>query len=147
MYDGGVRVPFIIRWPNHVPAGRLDEQSVISGIDWLPTLASLAGVTFDSAKVEGEDVSQAWLGHTFTRTKPLFWKASAPSSPAGILEGQWKLIRPTGRGDVELYDLAKDPAEATNVAATQPAIAQRLTDKVTAWTKTLPKEYIKASND
>ena len=39
-YEGGIRIPFIVRWPGHVPAGRVDEQSVISGADWLPTLCA-----------------------------------------------------------------------------------------------------------
>src|SRR5256885_15436492 len=74
MYEGGVRVPFIIRWPGHVPAGRVDDKSVISGIDWLPTLCQIVGITLPSIDFDGEDVSAAWLGKIHTRTKPLVWK-------------------------------------------------------------------------
>ncbi len=144
MYEGGVRVPFIIRWPGHVTAGRIDEQSVICGIDWLPTLCAIDSVKLPAADFEGEDVSPAWLGGEHHRTKPLFWKTSAPNSPAGIREGQWKLIHPTRRGEVELYDLATDRAETKNVAAVHPEIARRLATQVEAWVATLPKEYIKA---
>ena len=42
-WEGGVRVPWIVRWPGHVLAGRTDERSVISGVDWLPTLSAITG--------------------------------------------------------------------------------------------------------
>jgi len=145
MYEGGVRAPFIIRWPGHVPAGRVDKDSLLSGIDWLPTLCSLAGVKIDATKFEGQDASRAWLGDKFARTKPLLWKTSAPNSPAGIREGQWKLMQGARRrGELELYDLATDPSETKNVAAQNPDIAARLAAKLAAWTDTLPKEYIKS---
>lgn len=62
MYEGGIRVPWIVRWPGHVPAKRVDEKSVISGADYLPTLCALTGVTIDSNKFVGEDTSAAWTG-------------------------------------------------------------------------------------
>ena len=77
--EGGLRVPWIVRWPGHVPAGRVDEQSVISAVDYLPTLCALTGVAINATDFEGEDVSAAWLGKaTHTRTKPLLWKTSSP---------------------------------------------------------------------
>lgn len=148
MYEGGVRVPFIVRWPGRVPAGRFDETSVIGGIDWLPTLCHIAGVTIDASKFDGEDVSAAWMGTAaHTRTKPLFWKTSAPASPSGIREGQWKLVHPTRRrGEMELYDLTKDPGEKDNVAVQNPEIVKQLSAKVQAWVAVLPKEYDKTSD-
>jgi arylsulfatase A-like enzyme len=148
MYEGGVRVPFVVRWPGHVPAGRVDEKSMISGIDWLPTICRIAGVLIDEVSFSGEDVSHAWFGaRAHTRTKPLFWKTSAVGSDAGIRDGQWKLILPTRkRGETELYDLASDAAEHTNVAAQNPQIVERLSAKLHTWTATLPKEYVKSDD-
>ncbi|MBC7816895.1 MAG: sulfatase-like hydrolase/transferase [Planctomycetaceae bacterium] len=145
MYEGGVRVPFLIRWPGHVPAGRIDQQSVISGIDWLPTLCRIAGVKINASDFDGEDVSQAWFGQaTHTRTKPLFWKVSNPGAPVGIRDGQWKLHFPNRkRGEVELYDLANDRVETTNVATKHPDVVQRLTARAKQWDATLPTEYEK----
>ncbi len=75
MYEGGVRVPWIVRWPGHVPANRVDEKSVISGADFLPTLCALTGVKIDIRDFDGEDASAAWLGTAdHVRTKPLFGK-------------------------------------------------------------------------
>ncbi|MFT3920910.1 MAG: sulfatase-like hydrolase/transferase [Myxococcales bacterium] len=143
-YEGGVRVPFIIRWPGHVPANRTDEKSVISGIDWLPTLCKISGIKIKAADFDGEDVSASWLGKTHVRTKPLLWKTSAANSDPAIRDGQWKLHGSNRRrGEVELYDIIADPGETRNLAAEKPDIVKALSDKLTAWTATLPKEYVK----
>lgn len=148
MYEGGVRVPWIVRWPGRVPAGRVDDRSVLSGADWLPTLCAIAGVKINPADFEGEDTSAAWWGGTHTRTRPLFWKTSAAGSSAGIREDRWKLIYPTRRngGELELYDILADPAETKNVAAEHPEVVRQLSAKVQAWVATLPKEYIKSDD-
>lgn len=148
MYEGGVRVPWIVRWPRKVPAGRVDEQSVLSGVDWLPTLCTIANVKIPSEQIEGEDTSAAWFGGTHVRTRPLLWKTSATGSSAGIRDGKWKLIYPTRKngGELELYDLGADPSESNNLASQHPDVTKALSAKVSAWVATLPKEYIK-SND
>jgi N-acetylgalactosamine-6-sulfatase len=149
MYEGGVRVPWIVRWPAHVPAGRVDTQSVLSGADWLPTLCAIAGLSISAGDFDGEDTSAAWLGKaTHVRTKPLLWKTSAPGSSAGVREAQWKLVYPTRKngGDLELYDILADPAETHNVGAHHPDVVKRLSAKVQAWIDTLPKEYIKTND-
>lgn len=148
-WEGGIRVPWIIRWPNHVPAGRTDEQSVLSGLDWLPTLCAIAGIKINSDDFEGEDVSSAWLGKSVhARSKPLLWKTSSPGSEAFIRQGNWKLRYPTRRrdGELELYDLAIDPFEANNVADNHVELVRELSSKAKSWVESLPKEYIKAED-
>lgn len=148
-WEGGVRVPWIVRWPGHVPAGRVDERSVISGVDWLPTLCTIAGVKINAADFDGEDTSAAWFGKaTHVRTKPLLWKTSSPGSEALIREGQWKLCFPTRKkdGEIELYDIIADPAESKNVAKQHPDIVKRLSAKVESWVATLPKAYEKTKD-
>lgn len=147
--EGGVRVPFIVRWPGHVSAGRTDEKSVTSGIDWLPTLCRIAGAAIDAADFEGEDVSAAWFGNaTHMRTKPLLWKTSAIGSDAAIRDGKWKLFIPTRKNgiEVQLYDMDADATETRNLAQTQPEVVQRLRAKLESWIATLPKDYIKADD-
>lgn len=143
-HEGGVRIPFIIRWPGHVPAGRVDETSVLSGMDWLPTLCSLTETPLPPLAWDGEDVSRAWLGGVHRRSKPLFWKTSASNSAPAIRVENWKFHgshRP--RGEVELYDLATDPVERVNVAEKHPEVVARLSATLKAWTESLPKEYVK----
>lgn len=148
-WEGGVRVPWIVRWPDHVPAGRKDEQSVISGVDWLPTLCTIAGVKINANDFDGEDTSAAWLGKgPHKRAKPLLWKTSSPGSDSLIREGQWKLRHPTRKkdGELELYDMLADPAESNNLASQYPGIVKKLSAKVEAWVASLPKEYIKTDD-
>jgi arylsulfatase A-like enzyme len=148
-YEGGVRIPFIIRWPGHVPAQRVDEKSVLSGADWLPTLCQITGAALPSSDFDGEDVSAAWLGKTeHVRTKPLLWKTSAPGSDAGIREGQWKLFYPTRKNGCELalYDISTDPSESKNLVKEHPEIVKQLSATVSAWVATLPKEYLKSKD-
>jgi N-acetylgalactosamine-6-sulfatase len=147
MYEGGVRIPLIIRWPGHVPAGRIDEASVTSGIDWLPTLCAITGVKINAADFEGENVSSAWLGKTFARSRPLLWKTSTTRSEMAIRDGQWKLHDPNrNRGEVELFDVTSDPGERNNLAATRPDVVKVLRDKLAQWNSTLPTDYIKADD-
>ncbi|CAN5660535.1 sulfatase-like hydrolase/transferase [soil metagenome] len=148
-WEGGVRVPWIVRWPGHVPAGRTDEQSVISGADFLPTLCAIAGVKINPADFDGEDVSAAWLGQApHVRTKPLLWKTSSPGSDSLIREGQWKLRLPTRKkdGEIELYDILADPAESKNLATEHPDIVKKLSAKLEAWVGALPEEYVKTDD-
>ncbi|MDC0325594.1 sulfatase-like hydrolase/transferase, partial [bacterium] len=105
-FEGGIRVPFIIRWPGHVQPGRVNDSNVISFIDWMPTLAKIAGIKTLPVKYDGEDVSDIWKGSTRSRVNPLFWKTSSSGSTPAMREGNWKLHLPRKqRSKPELYDL------------------------------------------
>ncbi|MCS7469589.1 sulfatase-like hydrolase/transferase [Stieleria sp. ICT_E10.1] len=143
-YEGGTRVPFIVRWPGKVEAGRVDTQNVCSFIDWLPTLCAIAGVDELPKPIDGEDISDIWFGTDRERTKPLFWKTSAVGATPAMREGNWKLHLPRKqRGEPELYDLSIDPSESRNVAEQHPDVVKTLSRKVKAWAATLPTEYSK----
>jgi N-acetylgalactosamine-6-sulfatase len=142
LYEGGTRVPFIIRWPGHVQAGRIDTQNVCSFIDWLPTLCAITGVEDVPDSLDGEDISDIWLGADRKRKKTLFWRASATGSTPVIRDGQWKLHLNRGRG-VELYNLSTDPSEDHNVAGEYPDVVDGLSEKLRTWTAELPARYEK----
>lgn len=136
-YEGGVRIPLIIRWPGHVPSGRLDEDSMVSGIDWLPTLCALTGSTIEPNDFDGENVALAWLGETHVRSRPLLWRTGAGDA---IRDGRWKLhLSPRSGSPVELYELVLDVGERRNVAKAHPDVVARLSDKIAAWTAALPR--------
>lgn len=148
MYEGGIRTFGLVRWPGKVPAGRRDETSVTGGVDFLPTICKLAGVTLpEGLNPDGEDVSDIWLGQTRPRSKPLYWEwlfsvqgvdQGYMPPPLAVRDGDWKLFCDHKGGSVQLYDIAHDPSEQQDLAATKPEIVAALTQKALDWVKTLP---------
>lgn len=151
LYEGGVREPFIVRWPGQVPAGRVDEQSVLNAVDLLPTFCGLARAPLPAgAAIDGEDVRAALFGKPFTRSKPLFWeygrneksfhypKGRDRSPNVAVRDGNWKvLINADGSGG-ELYDLAADRNETNNLAEKEPAVIKRFSEAALKWRRSMP---------
>lgn len=147
LYEGGVRVPFIVRWPGRIPTHTIDDSSVLAGIDFYPTIARLAGVRAPSTSVlDGQDRSEVLLGKPAARTRPLFWEwrfnqigDTIHRSPMlAIRDGDWKLLMNPDQSRIELYDIVRDPSELNNVAKLQTTLTQELSEKLLAWRKTLP---------
>ncbi|MEM1221664.1 MAG: sulfatase-like hydrolase/transferase [Verrucomicrobiota bacterium] len=136
-WEGGVRVPFIIRWPGKVPEGRVDNENVTSFIDWLPTIAAITGIEDLPNGLEGEDVSAVWFGRDHTRTKPLFWNNGGPGGTIALRKKDWKYYSPRN-GKVELYDLNYDLAEEKNIARSNPELVSELEAIVQNWRQQLP---------
>ena len=154
LYEGGIRVPFIVRWPGHTPAGRVDDTTVLAGVDWLVTLCCLTDVKLPGdLESDGEDMSQAILGKPKRRTKPLMWEwryrifgDMVHKSPMlAIRDGNWKLLMNPDQKRVELYDIPKDPTELDNVAVQHPDVVRRLSAKLLHWQGTLPVSPVEAS--
>lgn len=147
LYEGGIRVPFIARLPGRIPAGRIDDTSVVAGVDFFPTVCRVAGVSFPSMhKSDGEDVSDILFGRPRARVTPLMWEwrfniaghVSSRSPQLAIREGEWKLLLNPDRSRVELYQIARDPMQVDNVAAQHADVVERLAPKVIAWSRELP---------
>jgi arylsulfatase A-like enzyme len=147
LYDGGVRMPFIVRGPGVRP-GHVDDTSIVSGVDWLPTVCALAGVTLPKGLVlDGEDVSGTWHGRARERTRPLMWEWRGEvvgpvwnASPRlAIRDGRWKLLMNPDRSRVELYDIPSQATELQNLADRHPDVVRRLSERLLAWHATLPK--------
>jgi len=148
LYEGGVRMPFIVRWPGHVPGNRVDKTSVVAAVDFLPTICKLVGIPLpNDDNLDGEDVSDILLGQSRTRKKPLLWEwrfavfgGPVNSSPIlAIRDGDWKLLFNPDHGRVELYNLPRDPTELDNTATEHPEIVERLAKTALDWSATLPK--------
>ncbi len=149
LYEGGVRVPLLVRWPGRVPAGRVDDTSVISGTDFFPTFARLAGAGLDpaaEAALDGEDMGAVLLGRARARTKPLFWEwrfrifghPSGASPQLAIREGDWTLLMNPDRSRVELHAIREDPMQVDNVAVQHPEVVARLSGRLLEWSESLP---------
>ena len=120
-YDGGHRVPFMIRWPD----GKLEAGKSLEGltahVDMLPTLTSLAGVNFSSEKeMDGMDISEYLLGKTtskdrflVTDTQRVPWPVKGKQSC--VMNEEWRLVKGT-----ELYNTLQDPGQKTNIAEAHP---------------------------
>jgi uncharacterized sulfatase len=152
LYEGGVREPFIVWGPGLVPAdkrGTTNTTSVFSGVDVVPSLLDLAGVTLPaSTNFDGENLGQTLIGRaSATRTQPLFWKRppdrpgppDAPLPDFAVRDGNWKLLLDEDGSAPQLFDLAADPGETKNLAAAQPTIVERLKRTVVTWNNTLPR--------
>jgi N-acetylgalactosamine-6-sulfatase len=148
LYEGGVRVPFIVRWPGHVPAGRIDDTSVVAGCDFLPTLCKLAGAEIPASHaLDGEDVGDILLGKSRSRTNPLMWnwrfriagEVFHHSPTLAIRDGDFKLLLNPDKSRVELYDISKDPTQLANISEKHPDVVDRLSERVLAWHRTLPE--------
>lgn len=147
LYEGGIRTPFILRWPAGAPPGRVDHTTVLSSVDFLPTVCRLAGVELPKGMaLDGEDMSEAWRGRPRQRTKPLMWEwrfriLGPPLHRSPILAirvDRWKLLMNPDRSRVELYDILRDPMEVDNVASQHPDLVEELARQVLAWQATLP---------
>ncbi|MGQ9505428.1 MAG: sulfatase-like hydrolase/transferase [Thermogutta sp.] len=150
LYEGGIRVPFIVRWPAVTPSGLVNNDTVICGVDLLPTLCELMGVDLPDEVKEtcrGESLAAAIRGDkTVQRQKTLFWEwrfrvLNHPWNRSPILavrEGDYKLLFNPDGSRIELYQIPKDPGEYNNVAPQNPEIVKRLMEKGLAWQQTLP---------
>lgn len=143
VFEGGLRVPFIVRWPGKVKADSVDTNSVFSGTDWLPSICQLAGIDAPT-DIDGEDVSDMWLGAKRTHHKPLFWNGYPGPS---IREGKWRFYssekRTRGKYGDMLFDVLSDPGETDNRIQDYPEVADQLLKKVEAWVEELPKPEAK----
>lgn len=122
LYDGGLKIPFIVRWPEKITAGRVSEL-VFYQPDMLPTLSQLAGAEIPD-DVDGMSIlpeilqSGTQLKHDF-----LYWEYG---SQIAVRVGDWKAIRPKPNADWELYNLSKDVSESHNVATANPIVLTML---------------------
>jgi arylsulfatase A-like enzyme len=138
-HEGGTREPFLIKWPNKIEAGTVSNENVI-GTDFYPTILDMAGIKL---KPESHTDGISMLPILTNEKKKLdrktlFWHYPHyhRTKPYGaVLEGNWKLIEFFEEGDLELYDLSKDPYEANNLASSETKITKHLLEVMQNWRK------------
>ncbi|HYF36800.1 MAG TPA: sulfatase-like hydrolase/transferase [Prosthecobacter sp.] len=131
-YDGGLRVPFMVRWPGQIKAG---SRSDYAGLDFdlFPTFLDLAGAT-PSPDLDAVSLVPILKGGAITTPRDLYFvrreggREYCGKSYEAIIRGEWKLMQNNPFGQLELYNLKNDPREATNVAAKAPKVFSELAD-------------------
>ncbi len=154
LYEGGIRLPFIARWPGSVKAGATDATTVLSAVDMFPTLCHIAGAELPAdIRWDGQDQSAALLGKPQPqRAQPIFWEYGRnekffgyPKGPGdrspnlAIRDGQWKLLINADGTGAELYNLSADPSETKNVSAEHADVTSRLQQNILGWRQSLPR--------
>ena len=129
VYEGGIRVPMIARWPGKVAAGSLSEH-VSAFQDVLPTLAELAGADV-SAPVDGVSFLPTLTGEgDQEHHEYLYWDFPGYGGQLAVRQGRWKAVQRGLKKDanapLELYDLSTDLAESSNLAAEHPEVAAHM---------------------
>ena len=128
-YEGGVRVPAIFRWPGRIPAGSV-VSAMLSQLDVLPLCLELAGAPPGDRVLDGRNPLPALSGRA---DSPHAQLAFGFGETAALRQGPLKIVRPARNRPWELYDLARDPTESENLAASRPADLARLTAAYEAW--------------
>ncbi|HOV75418.1 MAG TPA: arylsulfatase [Candidatus Hydrogenedentes bacterium] len=123
LYEGGIRVPMIARWPGVVPRGRSDQ--VWAFWDFLPTAAELAGVPAPQG-LDGRSALPLLLGETKQIHEFLYWEFHERGFTRAVRMGDWKAVSLGKDQPLELYDLSKDIGEKNNVASDHPKIVERI---------------------
>lgn len=144
LYEGGLRVPLIVRWPGIVPSNATSEFPV-HGVDWHATLADVAGLVAPPG-LDGQSFAAVLRGASPAGARPLFWhyphyrrampgRSASPSS--AVRDGDWKLIHFYETDEMELYCLRDDPGETRDLAAAEPARAAALRRKLDDWRRSV----------
>ena len=152
LYEGGIRMPFIIRWPGVIEAGKVDDTTVVCAVDLLPSLCKIARARLPKGyRSSGEDMSRALLGKPSVRKGDLMWDFGRNEafmfprdryhrSPSlAIRRGNWKLLLNPDGSNAQLYDIAADINETKNLAEKNPALVRDLSKTVLAWWERRPR--------
>lgn len=152
LYEGGIRMPFIVRWPGKVPAGATDDSSVMCAIDWLPTVAKLTGCELPDSNFDGEDRSTVLLGTRSARSTPIYWeygvhgsikpgKLEHRSPQLAMRDGDWKLLCNPDGSDVKLFNLKLDIGEKNDLSDSLSHKAKPMKASLLRWWLEMDKYY------
>jgi len=150
LYDGGINMPFIIRYPKVIEPGKINNKTVLSTLDLYPSLCSICDIPVQEGYWgDGGDYAKAFLGlEEPERDKVLMWdfgRNSFYNKPANVYhrsphlairQGRWKLLCGDNASDIQLYDMVADPMETTDVSADHPELVSELSNQVCEWYNT-----------
>tara|TARA_B100000700_G_scaffold245570_1_gene274073 strand:+ start:2022 stop:3437 length:1416 start_codon:yes stop_codon:yes gene_type:complete len=150
LYEGGIREPLIVSWPDKIKPGQVDKTSLVNAVDFFPTFCQLAGIKPPDVDWDGIDFSPALLEKPIQRQKPMYWeygrnpsylRPAEPSDRSPVLavrDGAWKLLMNADGTGVELYNLNQSIDESANLVDVHADVANRLYKDLMAWKNSLP---------
>lgn len=143
LYEGGIRIPLVVRWPGRVKAGDVITVPMTHS-DWMPTLLEALQLPAP-AVTDGSSRASVLLGNGRPPARPLYWHqphyTNQGGRPSGaIRDGDWKLLEDYESGSVELYNIARDPAERYDLAKAEPRRAAGLRQRLASWRRGMKAE-------
>jgi arylsulfatase A-like enzyme len=132
VWEGGIRVPAIVRWPGRIPPGKVSDQVGIT-MDLTASILAIAGATVPAeARLEGMNLFPVWEGKAPEVERTLYWRAKQTNrSQRAVRRGDWKVVDDAGHTYV--FNLRTDPSERHDLANRRQDIAQALWPLLTAW--------------
>lgn len=132
LWEGGIRVPLILRWPARLPAGKVSEQPAIT-MDLNASVLAASGATFpDGYRPDGIDLIPVLAGDATGTERQLFWRLARPDrQQKAVRAGQWKLLIDSGQ--YFLFDLKADPTERNDLSAQHPELVTKLKALLANW--------------
>lgn len=148
LYEGGIRVPLIIKWPGKGKVGSICRESV-TGVDYYPTILDMVGIpTLPQQRIDGESLVPLFQGQSTLDRDALYWHFPHYSnhgmqSPGGAIRcGKYKLLEYFENGSIQLFDLEADLEEQYDLSQRHPEIAGQLLKKLHQWQKALDAEMM-----
>ncbi|HLW67137.1 MAG TPA: sulfatase [Gemmataceae bacterium] len=135
LYEGGLRVPLIVRWPGKVAAGKVEDEQVINS-DWVPTFLEMCGLKIPEG-MDGVSIARLLQGEKLP-ARPLFWHSphymNQGSRPGGAIRiGDWKLIEDYEDHRLELFNLKEDIGEQRDLSADEKIRAAKMRNTLKLW--------------
>ena len=142
LWEGGIRVPLILRWPARLPAGKVSAQVAIT-MDLTATILGVTGTVVPPGHpLDGLNLLPNLSGQSPIVERELFWRIKRPHEQRAVRSGRWKLVQDVGNqgaANFYLFDVASDPGERHDLTADHPELVRKLSAALDAWEKDVDK--------